>query len=190
MKNVITGTLLITFILLGSFQIKANDVFDTVYLCMRYRNANRGGAGLTGTSTDFERVFFLHEGKKKIFFGQPNNYFQNYNFRYIRLLLPKDSSVSAAIQIIRRPEARKEERTKLFDTSFNIKPVKERPPIIAFTHVIYSASRSFEFDFIKESSKGYKRVQKKLHEKRVIAEYDYNKRQVLYFQPSSKLFIE
>ncbi len=80
---------LIIIISIGS-DLKSQSQQDTVYLCLRYKNINRNGPGLTGTDTDFERIFFITDSIKRVFLGQPNNYFQNYNFRYIRLLLPKE----------------------------------------------------------------------------------------------------
>lgn len=171
-------------------EVKSQSQHDTVYLCLRYRNINRNGLGFTGTDTDFERIFFVADGKRRIFLGQPNNYFQNYNFRYIRLLIPKDSSVSAAIQITKRPNTKKKNSTRHFDTVFTVRTTFVRPQVIAFTHNIYSSSRSFDFVLINQFSKEYKRVQNELHEKRVIAEYNYTTKRVNFLQPAGRLFIE
>lgn len=187
MKNVMKRALLISFILLCNLQINANEAFDTVYLCMRYRNINRGGAGLTGTNTDFERIFFLHNEKKRIFFGQPDNYFENFNFRYIRLLFPKGTTVNAGLQFVRRPVAKKNYKTKLFDTSFTINPGSK---LLAFTHVISSVRGDFEFQFLNPSSKGYRRIQKKLTDKRIIAQYNFQTKESVYYLNSARFFLE
>lgn len=187
MKNILKKVLVIAFILLCKLQIKAQEAFDTVYLCMRYRNINRGGAGLTGTNTDFERIFFLHNEKKRIFLGQPDNYFENFNFRYIRLLFPKGTTVNAGLQFVRRPVAKKNYKTKLFDTSFTINPSSK---LLAFTHIISSVRNNFEFQFLNDSSKGYRRIQKKLTDKRVIAQYNFQTKESVYYLKSARLFLE
>lgn len=143
---------------------------------------------LTGTHTSLERIFFVVNGRNAIYIGQPDNYFQDFKYRFIRLLLPKDQPVDVGIQIIRRPEDNAKRR-RIFDTLFTVTPMKQSPPILVFTHVNNSVSRNFEFAFIDENTRQYRRAQKKLHFKRVIAQYSFITNEVQFLQPAAKLFV-
>jgi hypothetical protein len=177
------------FYITCSLHLNAQAQYDTVYLCLKYLNINRNGPMLTGTHTSLERIFFVVNGRNAIYLGQPDNYFQDFKYRFIRLLLPKDQPVVAGIQIIIRPEAINQKRRRQFDTLFTVTPMQLTPPVLVFTHVNSSASKSFEFTFIKEHTRPYTRAQKKLNPKRIIAQYNFLTNEVQFLQPAAKLFV-
>ena len=162
---------------------------DTIYLSVSYPWMNASYRG--NTTNNSELLFLKIQDQKKINLTAPLTLNDAKRMRSIRLIFEKNSTPEIGIKIMLRPLFSGRKGTiKEFDTLFHIKEVASNKKFVVFRYRTDATTKNFDFAFIDQDRKLYKRSSKKLKPRRIIAEYNFTNNTTVFYRKNAKVLID
>lgn len=162
---------------------------DTIYLSVSYPWMNTAYRG--NTTNNSELLFLKIKDQKKVNLTAPLTLKDAKRMRSIRLIFEKTSSPEIGIKIMLRPLfSGRKGPIKEFDTLFRIKEVTSNKKFVVFRYRTNATTKNFDFAFIDQDRKLYKRSLKKLKTRRIIAEYNFTNNTTIFYRENAKVLID